>query len=347
MKNETPADGLLYAFETLRKMLVLVVKSLYNYHVLNPVQESFADVLFIMSLTPHSRDKTTRIHDVTDFNLSHTLESAQSFRWNACDGWYYGVVEGCLLKIRQDGQMLMLASSVEGDPECVTTYLRHYLDLDRDLSAILQAVDVDACIHEAIENFWGMRLLNQELWECLASYIISQNNNVPRIKGIIQRLSTRFGEKISLDNYVDFSFPSPQALAEAGVNALLECGAGYRAPYLWEVSTAIVAGTINLENLNRMSYPLAKRELMQLKGIGEKVADCICLFSLGHLEALPVDVWMKRIIEHVYFGRKASIREIREFGEGYFGENIGYAQQYLFHYARTFGLKRMIQNPHL
>ena len=169
------------------------------------MQELFADAFLIMSLTPHSRDNTTRIHDVTDFNLSYTLESAQSFRWNSCGGWYYGVVEGRLLKIQQDGKMLMLASSVEGDSEYLTTYLRHYLDLDRDLPAVLQAVDIDECIHEAIENFWGMRLLNQELWECLASYIVSQNNNVPRIKGIIQRLSARFGERISLDNYVDFA----------------------------------------------------------------------------------------------------------------------------------------------
>ena len=300
-----------------------------------------------MSLTPHSRDKTIRIHDVSDFNLSHTLESAQSFRWRLYDGWYYGVIEGRLLKIRQEDQVLILASSADEDAGGLKTFLRHYLDLNRDLPTILLAVDIDACIHKAISAFWGMRLLNQGLWECLASYILSQNNNVPRIKGIIQRLSARFGERVILDNYVEYSFPSPQSLAEAGINALLECGAGYRAPYLWEVSTAIVAGTFNLNNLGEMSYPLAKHELMQLKGIGEKVADCICLFSLGHLQALPVDVWMKRIMEHVYFGRRASIREIREFGESYFGEHIGYAQQYLFHYARTFGLEKMIQNPHI
>lgn len=300
-----------------------------------------------MSLTPHSRDKAIRIKDVKDFNLSHTLESAQSFRWRPYEGWYYGVIEGRLLKIRQEDQVLILASSVYEDTECLKTSLRHYLDLNRDLPAILRAVDIDVCIREAIRTFWGMRLLNQGLWECLASYVLSQNNNVPRIKGIIQRLSVRFGEKINLGNYFDYSFPTPQALAEAGINALLECGAGYRAPYLWEVSTAIVGGTLNLDDLDGMPYPLAKQELMRLNGIGEKVADCICLFSLGHLEALPVDVWMKRIMEHVYFGRRASIREIREFGESYFGEHVGYAQQYLFHYAQTFGLQKMIQNPHL
>ncbi|MDE0300147.1 MAG: DNA glycosylase [Candidatus Poribacteria bacterium] len=298
-----------------------------------------------MSLTPHSKDSTIRIHDAADFNLDHTLGSAQSFRWRSHDGWYYGVIEGRLLKIRQTSQMLCIASSADEDPDSLKSSLLHYLDLKRNLPAILREVDADACIHEAIRNFWGMRVLNQELWECLASYIISQNNNVPRIKGIIQTLSARFGDRVILDDYVDYSFPSPESLAEAGIDALLECGTGYRAPYLWEVSASIVADTFNLRNLGEMSYPLAKQELMRLQGIGEKVADCICLFSLGHLEALPVDVWIKRIIEHVYFGRKASIREIREFGESYFGEYIGYAQQYLFHYARTFGLEKMTRIP--
>lgn len=300
-----------------------------------------------MSLTQHSRDNAVRIKDVKDFNLSHTLESAQSFRWRPYEGWYYGVIEGRLLKIRQEDQVLILASSADEDSAGLKTFLRHYLDLNRDLPAVLRAVDIDACIREAIKTFWGMRVLNQGLWECLASYVLSQNNNVPRIKGIIQRLSARFGERVNLDNYFDYSFPTPQALAEAGINALLECGTGYRAPYLWEVSTAIAGGTLNLDSFDGMSYPLAKRELMRLNGIGEKVADCICLFSLGHLEALPIDVWIKRIMEYVYFGRRASIREIREFGASYFGEHIGYAQQYLFHYAQTFGLKKMTQNPHL
>ena len=328
-------------------MLVLDVNSLYNYPVLKSGAGVIRGRFAVMSLTLHSRDTTTRIHGVNDFNLSHTLESAQSFRWQLYDGWYYGVIEGRLLKIRQEGHVLDLASSADEDAVRLQAFLRHYLDLNRDLPTILRAVNIDPCIREAINAFWGMRLLNQGLWECLASYVLSQNNNVPRIKGIIRRLSAQFGERVNLDNYVDYSFPTPQAFAEVGVNALLECGTGYRAPYLWEVSTAVVTGTFNLGHLNELSYPLAKQQLMQLKGIGEKVADCICLFSLGHLEALPVDVWIKRIFEHVYFGRNATIREIREFGESYFGEHIGYAQQYLFHYARTFGLEKMIPNPHL
>jgi N-glycosylase/DNA lyase len=276
---------------------------------------------------------------VTDFNLTHTLECGQSFRWQPCSGWYYGVVDGRFLKIRQEGQTLMVGSSADENPNQLEAFLRHYLDLNRDLPAILHVVDKDAYIHRAIETFWGMRILNQDVWECLASFILSQNNNVPRIKGIIRTISAQFGEKLALDGRVDYSFPTPEALVQAGVDALFSCRMGYRAPYLWGAAAAIVEGRFHPEKLKSMPYAEAKQELMQLKGVGEKVADCVCLFSLGHIEAIPIDVWMKRIMERIYLGRKASIREIRTFAQNYFGQYLGYAQQYLFHYARTIGLQ--------
>ncbi len=272
------------------------------------------------------------------------MECGQSFRWQPINDWYYGVVEGRQLKIRQEKQTLIVESSDDEQPDQLKAFLHHYLDLNRDLPAILNAVDIDPFIHRSIETFWGMRILNQEVWECLASFILSQNNNVPRIKGIIRTISARFGEKITLQDSVDYSFPTPQALAKAGVEALYDCRLGYRAPYLWTVSSAITAGKFDLEALKSLPYTKAKRELMGFKGIGEKVADCICLFSLGHVQALPIDVWVKRIIEQLYLKRKASIREIRQFAEDYFGEHLGYAQQYLFHYARTVGLENLLKN---
>ena len=272
------------------------------------------------------------------------MECGQSFRWQLINGWYYGVVEGRQLKIRQENQTLIVESSADEAADQLEVLLRHYLDLNRDLSAILDAVDIDPFIHRSIETFRGMRILNQEVWECLASFILSQNNNVPRIKGIIRTISTRFGEKIALDDLVDYSFPTPQSLAEAGVETLYDCGLGYRAPYLWSVSSAITAGEFDPEDLKSLPYAEAKRELMTFKGIGEKVADCICLFSLGHVQALPIDVWVKRIIEQLYLKREASIREIRQFAEDYFGEHLGYAQQYLFHYARTVGLESLLRS---
>ena len=272
------------------------------------------------------------------------MECGQSFRWQPINGWYYGVVEGRQLKIRQENHALIVESSADEDEDRLEVFLRHYLDLNRNLPAILNAVDIDPFIHRSIETFWGMRILNQEVWECLASFILSQNNNVPRIKGIIRTISVEFGEKITLDESVDYAFPTPQVLAEAGVEALYNCRLGYRAPYLWTVSSAIGAGEFDLEALKSLPYIEAKRELMRFKGIGEKVADCICLFSLGHSQALPIDVWVKRIIEQLYLKRKASIGEIRQFAEDYFGEHLGYAQQYLFHYARTVGLEDLLRS---
>ena len=274
-----------------------------------------------------------QIQNVTDFNLKYTLESGQSFRWNRIDNAYYGVVARRILKISQEGTILSVESSTDEDEASFVSYLRHYLDIGRDVPKILAEVNNDAYMHRAIEKLWGMRILNQELWETVASFILSQNNNVPRIRGIIRRLSERFGEHLTLAGYVDYSFPSPDALATATNEALLACGTGYRANYLQEAAQAVVRGELSLTAMQQMSYPEAKQALMRQNGIGEKVADCICLFSLGHLAALPIDVWIKRIFETLYLRRRATHREIREFAHSYFGDGVGYAQQYLFHYV--------------
>ena len=274
-----------------------------------------------------------QIQNVTDFSLKYTLESGQSFRWHRIDNAYYGVVEGRILKISQEGTILCVESSTDEDEARFVPYLRHYLDIGRDVPKILAEVNNDAYMHQAIDKLWGMRILNQELWETVASFILSQNNNVPRIRGIIRRLSERFGEHLTLAGYVDYSFPSPDALATATNEALLACGTGYRANYLQDAAQAVVSGELSLTKMKQMSYPEAKQALMRQNGIGEKVADCICLFSLGHLAALPIDVWIKRIFETVYLRRRATHREIREFAHSYFGDGVGYAQQYLFHYV--------------
>ena len=274
-----------------------------------------------------------QIQNATDFSLKYTLESGQSFRWNRIDNAYYGVVEGRILKISQEGTILCVESSTDEDEARFVSYLRHYLDIGRDVPKILAEVNNDAYMHQAIDKLWGMRILNQELWETVASFILSQNNNVPRIRGIIHRLSERFGEHLTLAGYVDYSFPSPDALATATNDELLACGTGYRASYLRDAAQAVVSGKLSLTAMKQMSYPEAKQELMRQNGIGEKVADCICLFSLGHLAALPIDVWIKRIFETLYLYRGATHREIREFAHSYFKDGVGYAQQYLFHYV--------------
>ena len=285
------------------------------------------------NLYRNSVRRTMQIQDATDFSLKYTLESGQSFRWNRIDNAYYGVVGERILKISQEGTTLCVESSANEDETTFSPFIRHYLDIARDVPQILAEVDNDAYMHRAIEKLWGMRILNQELWETVVSFILSQNNNVPRIRGIIRRLSERFGERLTLAEYVDYSFPSPEVLATATEDELLACGTGYRAGYLRDTAQAVVSGELVLTSMQQMSYPEAKLALMQRNGIGEKVADCICLFSLGHLAALPIDVWIKRIFETLYLRRRATHREIREFAHNYFGDSVGYAQQYLFHYA--------------
>ena len=275
------------------------------------------------------------IQDVSGFNLKWTLESGQSFRWNRMEDAYYGVVEGQILKIHQCNDNLIIYSSKEQDESSFRSHLMHYLDLQRELAPILSAVNVDAYIERAINKYWGMRLLNQELWETIASFIISQNNNMARIRGIIRKLAERFGERLAFNGYVDYTFPTPQILVDAGIDEIFLCGTGYRAKYLWNAANNIANGVLVLDVLKQMKYEEAKQELMKLEGVGEKVADCICLFSLGHLTALPVDVWIKRIFERIYLQKRASPREIQEFARNYFGQYVGYAQQYLFHYAQN------------
>ncbi len=288
-----------------------------------------------MLASPHqnaARDMI-QIQNVTDFSLKYTLESGQSFRWNRIDNAYYGVVEGRIFKISQEGTTLCVESSASEDENQLVPFLRHYLDLARDVPKLLAEVNTDAYMHRAIERLWGMRILNQEFWETVASFILSQNNNVARIRGIIRRLSERFGEPLMLAEYADYSFPNPDVLATATEAELLACGTGYRANYLRNAAQAVVSGELPLTSVKQMSYLEAKAVLMRRDGIGEKVADCICLFSLGHLAALPIDVWIKRIFETLYLRRRATHREIRQFAHSYFGDGVGYAQQYLFHYV--------------
>ena len=276
-----------------------------------------------------------QITDLSDFNLKYTLESGQSFRWNRIDDVYYGVVDGQILKIQQHDDTLIIESSGEEDRDIFTSRMSHYLDLHRDLANILDTVNVDGYIARAIDRFRGMRLLNQEIWETIASFIISQNNNMTRIRNIIATLSKRLGKQLQFQGYVDYTFPTPQSFVEAGIDTIFDCGTGYRASYLWNAANNVINCELDLDKLKSMNYADAKQELMKLTGVGQKVADCICLFSLGHLVALPVDVWIKRIFERIYLQKRSTSQEIQDFAKNYFGEYVGYAQQYLFHYAQN------------
>ena len=282
------------------------------------------------------------IRPISDFNLHHTLNCGQAFRWHEDNGWFYGGVGTSFLRIYQKGESLFVESSDESDPIKLQQSLWYYFDLGRDLSRIFDLINKDHYMETSIEACRGMRIMNQDLWECLSSFILSQNSNIPRIKQMIRKISETFGNSVSLDGHVDYTFPTPEMITQSSVDQLAQCGLGYRASYLFNASIAVVEKELDLDWLKNQSYSVAKQELMSLKGIGDKVAACISLFSLGHGEALPIDVWVRKIAERLYLKRKASKRQILEFFHDYFGEHIGYAQQYLFHYGRTIGFKELL-----
>ncbi|MEM2920887.1 MAG: DNA glycosylase, partial [Candidatus Bathyarchaeia archaeon] len=217
--------------------------------------------------------------------------------------------------------------------------IRRYFRLDDDLGEMYFEIGRDTYIREAIQAHKGLRLVRQDPWECLASYICSSFNNRAKIRRIVSRLCERFGEEIGC-GVQRRSFPTAQTISRLSCSDLASCGLGFRARYLRESAEAVAHGWIRLHDLAEATYGEAKMELMRLPGVGEKVADCVCLFALDKLEAFPVDVWIHRIVASRYgeYLKTPSnspltpqkYREISSFGRRYFGKYAGYAQQYLY-----------------
>ena len=284
---------------------------------------------------------------IVPFSLEHTLRCGQLFRWEKLGDWWYGVVEDKVVKIRQIADRLMFQTF----PEKINAeFIENYFRLDDDLPSILSQIDKDEHIRRAIQRFHGLRISRQEPWECLISYICATYKNIPAIKNMILNLSKRFGRKITFNGHDFYTFPKPGDLAHASLEEIRSCGLGFRAERVLETSKILDRGEFILEDLRKMDYEKAKQELLSLPGVGQKVADCVLLFSLDKLEAFPVDIWMKRValdFYSSYFERsfierissKSSIapREyeaISSFGREYFGKYAGYAQEYLFHLSR-------------
>lgn len=266
------------------------------------------------------------------FDLVHTFECGQCFRWNMlADGSYEGVHAGKALRIaHRSGDMVFFDTS-EDDFENIW---RKYFDLDRDYAGIKKRLSSDNVLKEAVREGSGIRILAQEPFETVISFIISANNNIPRIKLIIERLCAMYGTKIHAYKKTYYSFPDAQTLAALPKEDLAPIKAGFRDKYIIDAAQKIASGEIDIDSIYKMDYESAKNELKKIKGVGEKVANCILLFGFGKLSAFPVDVWIKRIIEHCYFGDTAAGCDIGEFAKERFGELGGFAQQYLFYYAR-------------
>jgi len=263
--------------------------------------------------------------EVKDFSLKHTLECGQIFRTNRVNGWYYVNARDKFFKIKQ----------VENEIEFYGVdkeFVIHFFSLHENLSIILNEINKDRYIKDSINRYRGLRIIKQDPWECLISFICSSASNIPRIRSKLKALSESFGKEISLDGLCNYAFPAP-----GGINnykKILDAKTGFRAKYIFEASNSI-----NIEKLNTLRtlpYKSAKNELKKINGVGDKVADCVLLFSLGFTQAFPVDTWIKKTMQSLYFDNTTIPNEkIREFGSDYFGRYAGYAQQYLFMYARN------------
>jgi N-glycosylase/DNA lyase len=278
------------------------------------------------------------------FDLNLTLCCGQAFRWDTQDDWWCGVTCGKVVRIRQEGDVLEF-ENVDKD------FVTNYFGLNDDLSAIFSQINKDAHVEKAIETCRGLRILRQEPWECLISYICATYKNIASIKRMLLALSIKFGQPIVLKERVYYAFPTPKVLAEASLKELAKCELGYRAKYVSQTAKAVYSNDFNLEGLKRLPYDEAKKVLLELPGVGQKVADCVLLFSLGKSEAFPVDVWIRRVLLRHYarhfsekfvekISREESLNEsqykkLDTFGREYFGEYAGYAQEYLYHYERT------------
>ncbi|MBI4282359.1 MAG: hypothetical protein HY672_02595 [Chloroflexi bacterium] len=272
--------------------------------------------------------------------LASTLESGQAFRWHRQGAWYYGVIHNNLVALKQDG-FLLDVRSFPSTPEQIEATLREYLRLDDDLEAIYACIDTDQRVHEAIVVYRGLRLLRQEPWECLVSFICSANSNIPRISASMETLAQSYGRPLRLGEYVGYSFPTPEKLAEAGEKALRDLKLGFRAKYVAQAAERVALGEVKLESLRHLPYQEAKEALMSLPGVGNKVADCVLLFSLDKLDAFPIDRWVLRAVEEWYpDGAKLSYKGIRAWALERWGGYAGYAQQYLFHAMRLKGVMR-------
>lgn len=271
---------------------------------------------------------------VSDFNLEHTLECGQAFRWEKLGDSYIGVIGGALVKVAFDGRRLAIEASSPVNEKKIADYF----GLNEDLSRIYKEIGKDPNIRKAIKKFHGLRILNQDRWECLASFILSSYTNIPRIKKMIAGLSKRFGRRLLLDGIVGYSFPAAEKIAKADMKSLAGLGLGFRAAYIKDTAQKIASKKFDLDELEDLNYDAAKRRLTSLRGVGEKVADCALLFSFRKHEAFPVDVWIKRGVERLYFGGKTMApKKAAAFARERFGQYAGYAQEYLYHYLRCGG----------
>ncbi|MDK2802591.1 MAG: DNA-3-methyladenine glycosylase 2 family protein [Oscillospiraceae bacterium] len=263
---------------------------------------------------------------ISEFDLEETLDCGQCFRWKKLSDdldttkkVFEGIIYDRCLKIIQIEKLFIFEKI---DELFFDTKIVEYFDLKTNYKIFNETFKKDKTINKALNYAKGIRIVKQDSWEVICSFIISQNNNISRIKGIIENLCKSYGKKISEENY---TFPSPEVLEKVSLEKLMEIKAGFRCKYILDACKMVVSGELLIDKIDTMDIDEARKSLMRVKGIGPKVADCILLFGFYRLEAFPIDVWIKRALD--YFYPNGFPEEYVEFG--------GVAQQYIFHYIRT------------
>lgn len=285
------------------------------------------------------REQEYKISNIDSFELKDIFDCGQCFRWNEQqDGSYTGVFGENVLNVSKVGNDVVFKGICK---ENIKEAVENYFDLNRDYQKIKnQLMQIDENMKKSVEYGQGIRILNQDLWETIISFIISANNNIPRIKGIIERLSKKYGKEIEWNNTKYYTFPTAKALKDVTVQEYRELGLGFRDIRLYETTHMILDKKVDLESMNNNPNTMEVREqLLSLSGVGPKVADCILLFSdLKRFEVFPIDVWVRRVMNDLYIHNedetKVNKKQIEKIAQEKFGDLAGLAQQYLFYWRR-------------
>ena len=285
------------------------------------------------------KEQTYKIKNCKSFELAHIFDCGQCFRWNKqADGSYTGVFKGNVLNVQKVKNEVVFKGICKGNIQEVVT---DYFDLERDYEQIKKTLSrIDSNVSNSIKYGAGIRILNQDLWETIISFIISANNNIPRIKGIIERLSKKYGNEIKWKGNTYYTFPTPEQLEDVTVQEYRNLGLGFRDVRVYETTHMILDKKVDLDELQKETDTLKVREqLLTLSGVGPKVADCILLFStLKRFEVFPIDVWVRRVMNELYIKSedetKVNKKQIEKLAQEKFGNLAGIAQQYLFYWKR-------------
>jgi N-glycosylase/DNA lyase len=277
---------------------------------------------------------------VQNYDLAATLSSGQAFRWRLHGEAWEGVIRGHWLRLQQTRQGIRAQTAV---PIVDWSWLTDYLQTEVDVDGVIASFPQDEPMRLSVANCSGLRLLRQEPWECLASFILSSTKQIVQIQQIVELLCQRFGERVPAPNGHPpaFTFPTADRLSSVNEADLRACKMGFRAPNLLKSARMITAGEVDLERIRTMDLAAGRAELERLPGVGPKIANCVLLFAYGFPAAFPVDVWVLKALRKLYFPkRRPTAARILRFTATYFGPHAGYAQQYLFHYMRTMALGR-------